>query len=167
MLRTRILVIISVGISVGFLLGMGVSALLRAMVAGGDRGLEMTFTALVVLMAGILITYGLKSISDSQMAMAPWSEIHMRGPQSPSTELDETTTVPIAVEENGVLHGLQADLEARVNGKETPVAPVPVGGEPVIDYPASSNRSDSGGCDQSSPVPAMATVRSGLARQAS
>ena len=60
MLKTRILVIITVGMSVGFLLGMGVCALLRAMIAGGDRGLEMTFTALVVCMAGILITYGLK-----------------------------------------------------------------------------------------------------------
>ena len=62
MLKTRILVIIAVGITVGFLLGMGVSALLRAMVAGGDRGLEMAFTSLVILAAGLLITYGLKSV---------------------------------------------------------------------------------------------------------
>ena len=133
MLRTKVLVIISAGISVGFLLGMGVSALLRAMIAGGDRDLEMAFTALVVLMAGILITYGLKSISDAQIAAAPWNEIHLRSSQSPPTEVDETTTVPIAVEKNGVLHGLQADPEAWVIGKGTPVAPVPVGSEPVLD----------------------------------
>ncbi len=82
MLRTRILVIITVGISVGFLLGMGVSALLRAMVAGGDRGLELTFTALVVLMAGILITYGLKSIPENQPTKAPENEEQLNSPQA-------------------------------------------------------------------------------------
>ena len=61
-MRTRILTIISVGITVGFLLGMGVSALLRAFLEGGDSGLEMTFTALVALMVGVLITYVVKSI---------------------------------------------------------------------------------------------------------
>ena len=61
-LRTRILTIISVGITVGFLLGMGVSALLRAYFEGGDSGLETTFTALVALMVGVLITYVVKSI---------------------------------------------------------------------------------------------------------
>lgn len=81
MLKTRVLVVITVGISVGFLLGMGVSALLRAMIAGGDRGLETTFTALVVLMAGILITYGLKSFPENQGAEAPGIEIHLSNPQ--------------------------------------------------------------------------------------
>ena len=61
-MRTRILTVISVGITVGFLLGMGVSALLRTFLEGGDSGLEMTFTALVALMVGILITYVVKSI---------------------------------------------------------------------------------------------------------
>ena len=41
---------------------MGVSALLRTFLDGGDSGLEMTFTALVALMVGILITYVVKSI---------------------------------------------------------------------------------------------------------
>jgi hypothetical protein len=133
MLKTRILVIIGVGISVGFLLGMGVSALLRAMIAGGDRGLEMTFTALVVLIAGIFVTYGLKSIPDSQIATAPWNEINLRSSQSRPTDVNETTTVPFAVESNGVLHGPQAGPEAMVNKKNTPVAPVPAGVEPVVD----------------------------------
>lgn len=82
MLRTRILIIISVGISVGFLLGMGVSALLRAMIAGGDRGLETAFTALVVLMAGILITYGLRSFPEGQQTKLPGNEIHLGSPQA-------------------------------------------------------------------------------------
>ena len=34
-------------------------------------------------------------------------------------------------------------------------------------YPTTSNRSDCGGCAHSSSAPAMATARSGLARQAS
>ncbi len=71
MLKTRILVIITVGISVGFLLGMGVSALLRAMIAGGDRGLEMTFTALVVLMAGLLLPTVSSSLPPARQRMCP------------------------------------------------------------------------------------------------
>ena len=77
MLKTRVLVIITVGISVGFLLGMGVSALLRAMIAGGDRGLEIAFTALVVLMAGILITYGLKFSPANEPTEHPREEVHL------------------------------------------------------------------------------------------
>ena len=90
MLKTRVLVIISVGISVGFLLGMGVSALLRAMIAGGDRGLEITFTALVVFMAGILITYGLKFSPDNGPPEHPREEIHLNGLEfSPKSEAME------------------------------------------------------------------------------
>ena len=90
MLKTRILVVITVGISVGFLLGMGVSALLRAMIAGGDRGLEITFTALVVLMAGILITYGIKFSPDNEPTELPMEEVHLNAldlsPDDPPTE---------------------------------------------------------------------------------
>ena len=82
MLKTRILVIIGVGISVGFLLGMGVSALLRAMISGGDRGLEITFTALVVLMAGILITYGIKYFPEARQTETPGEEVHLSSPQA-------------------------------------------------------------------------------------
>jgi hypothetical protein len=53
-------------------------------------------------MAGILVTYGLKSI-------------------------------PAAVVETRLLNGTQEQPEARVNGRQTPVAVVPTGVEPVVD----------------------------------
>jgi len=98
MLKTRILVIITVGMSVGFLLGMGVSALLRAMIAGGDRGLEMTFTALVVFMAGILITYGLKFSPAGEETDVPRNEMHLSSPQALDMETTETTPTLAASE---------------------------------------------------------------------
>lgn len=98
MLKTRILVIITVGMSVGFLLGMGVSALLRAMIAGGDRGLEMTFTALVVFMAGILITYGLKFSPAGEATDVPRNEMHLSSPQALDMETAETTPTLVASE---------------------------------------------------------------------
>jgi len=98
MLKTRILVIITVGMSVGFLLGMGVSALLRAMIAGGDRGLEMTFTALVVFMAGILITYGLKFSPAGEATDVPRNEMHLSSPQALDMETAETTPTLAASE---------------------------------------------------------------------
>ena len=98
MLKTRILVIITVGMSVGFLLGMGVSALLRAMIAGGDRGLEMTFTALVVFMAGIVITYGLKFSPAGEATDVPRNEMHLSSPQALDMETAETTPTLAASE---------------------------------------------------------------------
>ena len=98
MLKTRILVIITVGMSVGFLLGMGVSALLRAMIAGGDRGLEMTLTALVVFMAGILITYGLKFSPAGEATDVPRNEMHLSSPQALDMETAETTPTLAASE---------------------------------------------------------------------
>ena len=98
MLKTRILVIITVGMRVGFLLGMGVSALLRAMIAGGDRGLEMTFTALVVFMAGILITYGLKFSPAGEATDVPRNEMHLSSPQALDMETAETTPTLAASE---------------------------------------------------------------------
>lgn len=133
MLKTRILVIISVGISVGFLLGMGVSALLRAMIAGGDRGLEMTFTALVVLMAGILITYGLKFDHDSHLPAELWYQIHQSSPQIPATQANETATIPAVVVEKGASNGFQGKPGSQVSGNEIPAASVPADGEPVVD----------------------------------
>ena len=56
-MRTRILTIIAVGITLGFLLGMAVVALLRAMVDGTDTGLEVAFTLLVAFMGAMLISY--------------------------------------------------------------------------------------------------------------
>ena len=99
MLKTNVLVIIIVGISVVFLLGMGVSALLRAMIAGGDRGLEMTFTALVVLMAGILITYGLKFSPAGEATEVPGNEVHLSIPQALDMEPAETTPALATSEE--------------------------------------------------------------------
>ena len=61
-MKPRILTIICIGITTGFLLGMGVSALLRTVMAGGDKGLELAFTAMVALMVGVLITYVVKSV---------------------------------------------------------------------------------------------------------
>ena len=63
MLKARVLTTICVGITIGFLLGMGVSALLQAMMDGGDKGLEITFTAMVSLMVGALITYVARTIA--------------------------------------------------------------------------------------------------------
>ena len=133
MRKTRFLVIICVGISVGFLLGMGVSSLLRAMIAGGDRGLEMTFTALVVSMAGILITYGLKSIPDSQSFVAQGNEIHLASPQPPASEVEETKPLPAIAVATTSLNGIQEQPKASVNGIQTPLVSIPAGVEPVVD----------------------------------
>ncbi len=61
-MRTRVLTIISVGITIGFLLGMSVIALLRAVVGGDSAGLEISFTALTSLMAAMLVMYVVKSM---------------------------------------------------------------------------------------------------------
>ena len=56
-MRTKLLTIISVGITLGFLLGMAVVALMRAMMDGTDTGLEIAFTLLVAFMGAMLISY--------------------------------------------------------------------------------------------------------------
>ena len=133
MLRTKILVIICVGISVGFLLGMGVSALVRAMIEGGDRGLEMTFTALVIFMAGILITYWLKSIPDSQSFVVQGNEIHLASPQPPASEVEVTKPLLAITVATTSLNGIHEQPEAMVNGIQTPLVSIPAGVEPVVD----------------------------------
>ena len=60
-MRTRILTIVSVGITIGFLLGMGVVALLRAAIDGDGVGLEVTFTLFVGFMAALLVWYVVKT----------------------------------------------------------------------------------------------------------
>ena len=60
-MRTRILTIVYAGITIGFLLGMGVVALLRAMWDGEGTGLEVTFTMFVGLMAATLVWYVVKT----------------------------------------------------------------------------------------------------------
>ena len=54
-MRTRILTIVYVGITIGFLLGMGVVALLLAVLNDTGTGLEVTFTLFVGLMAAMLV----------------------------------------------------------------------------------------------------------------
>ncbi len=61
-MRTRILSIISVGITIGFLLGLGVVALLRTTIEGESPGLEVAFTAMVAMMAGALVYYVVKTV---------------------------------------------------------------------------------------------------------
>lgn len=56
-MRTRIISTISIGITIGFLLGMGVVALLRATLNGASLQLEVAFTAMVVMMGGALFYY--------------------------------------------------------------------------------------------------------------
>lgn len=60
-MRVRILSIISVGMTIGFLLGMGVVALLRTAMDGDTPGLEVAFTLLVIMMGGALIFYVIKT----------------------------------------------------------------------------------------------------------
>ena len=54
-LRNRILTIIALGLTIGFLLGMSVVALLLALLDGDSAELEISFTALTGLMAVGLI----------------------------------------------------------------------------------------------------------------
>ena len=60
-MRTRILSIISVGITIGFLLGMGVVALMRSVMDGETPGLEVAFTLMVIMMGGALVYYVVKT----------------------------------------------------------------------------------------------------------
>jgi len=61
-MRTQMLSIISIGITIGFLLGMGVVALLRSFLDGQTPGLEVAFMAMVVLMGGGLVYYVVKAV---------------------------------------------------------------------------------------------------------
>ena len=61
-MKSRVLAIISVGITIGFLLGMSVIALLRALVEGHSAQLEMSFTGLTGFMAAMLVTYVIKTV---------------------------------------------------------------------------------------------------------
>ena len=53
----RIITIIVIGITIGFLLGMGGLTFLRALIAGDDPKLYIAFTVFVLCMAGGLIWY--------------------------------------------------------------------------------------------------------------
>ena len=60
-MRTRILTVILVGITIGILLGMSVIALLRSLIDGDSAGLEISFTVLTGCMAAVLVTYVAKT----------------------------------------------------------------------------------------------------------
>ena len=61
-MRTPRLSIISVGITIGFLLGMGVVALLRSLLDGETPQLEAAFTMMVIMMGSGLVYYMVKAI---------------------------------------------------------------------------------------------------------
>ena len=61
-MKTKVLTIISVGITIGFLLGMSVIGLLRALIDRDSAELEISFTALTGIMAAVLLTYVTKTI---------------------------------------------------------------------------------------------------------
>ena len=60
-MRTRLLSIISIGITIGFLLGMGFVALLRTAIDGNTPQLEIAFTIMVAMMGGALVAYVIKA----------------------------------------------------------------------------------------------------------
>ena len=60
-MRTRLLSIISIGITIGFLLGMGFVALLRTAIDGNTPQLEIAFTIMVAMMGGTLVAYVIKT----------------------------------------------------------------------------------------------------------
>ena len=60
-MKTRVVTIISVGITIGFLLGMSVIAMLQALLDGKSAGLEISFTVLTGCMATGLLTYVAKT----------------------------------------------------------------------------------------------------------
>ena len=61
-MRTRILSIISIGITIGFLLGMGVVALLRSLLDSETPQVEAAVTMMVVMMGGGLVYYVYKTV---------------------------------------------------------------------------------------------------------
>ena len=59
-MRTRLFTVIFVGMTIGFLLALGLVAVLRSVLEGKDVALSATFTVLVVLLAVVLIGYVIK-----------------------------------------------------------------------------------------------------------
>jgi len=48
--------------TIGFLMGLGVVALLRTAIQGGSPELEVAFTSMVAMMAGGLVYYVVKTV---------------------------------------------------------------------------------------------------------
>ena len=61
-MRTRVLTIISVGLTIGILFGMSVIAMLSALLDGETAGPEISFTVLTDFVAAMLLTYVAKTI---------------------------------------------------------------------------------------------------------
>jgi len=60
-MNARLLTVISTGITIGFLLAMGLAALSRSLLHGKSPELEIAFTIMVVMMSGGLAYYVVKS----------------------------------------------------------------------------------------------------------
>ncbi len=56
-MRNRIFAVIFVGMTIGFLLALGLVAILRSLIEGKDVGLSVAFTAFIVFLAGVLLYY--------------------------------------------------------------------------------------------------------------
>ena len=56
-MRNRILAVIFVGMTIGFLLALGLVAILRSLIEGKDVGLSVAFTAFIIFLAGVLLYY--------------------------------------------------------------------------------------------------------------
>ncbi len=52
--------IIFLGMTIGFLLALGLVAILRAIIEGADTNLSIAFTVFVVFLASVLLVYVLK-----------------------------------------------------------------------------------------------------------
>lgn len=57
---TRVVTIIILGMTIGFLLALGLVALLRALIEGEDTNLSIAFTVFMVFLAGVLLAYVIK-----------------------------------------------------------------------------------------------------------
>lgn len=60
-MKTKLVALISTGITIGFLMAMGVVALLRSMINGQSPELEVAFMLMVVMMGSGLIYYVTKT----------------------------------------------------------------------------------------------------------
>lgn len=61
-MKTKLVSLISTGITIGFLMAMGVVALLRSVINGQSPELEIAFMLMVVMMGASLIYYVSKNV---------------------------------------------------------------------------------------------------------
>jgi hypothetical protein len=66
-MQTRIITVILIGITIGFLLGMGVVTFLRAIIDGDNPKLYVAFTIFVLLMAGGLVWYVARTFQTNRL----------------------------------------------------------------------------------------------------